>query len=137
MENADDYAGLISFLENARQEDADIIRRLHSIILSVDKRFRSSIKWKMLTYAINGDFHHWICAVSITKKNIGLAFHFGGLLDDEKHLLVKGGSKFFRKIEIDSLHKIDEAAIKELLLQAIDNLPYFIEHWREIQGGIS
>ncbi|MGE5613280.1 MAG: hypothetical protein ACM3XR_02645 [Bacillota bacterium] len=64
---------------------------------------------------------------------MGLVFYFGGLLEDEKHLLVKGGSKFLRKMEIDSLHKIDEAAIKELLHKAIDKLPYFIEHWKEIR----
>lgn len=67
MENKD-YTELNSFLENTSTEYKEIIQRLHAIILSTDNRFQSSIKWKMLTFAINGDFHHWICAINITKK---------------------------------------------------------------------
>ena len=66
----EDASELNIFLENLRPEFKEIVRKLHAIIQSVSSRFRYSIKWKMLTYAIDGDFHHWICAISITKRNI-------------------------------------------------------------------
>lgn len=130
----EDISELNVFLENVRPEFREIAQRLHSIVQSVSNRLQYSIKWKKLTYAIDGDFHHWVCAISITKSNVGLVYHFGGLLNDERHLLIKGDSKFFRKIEIKNSHNIDEDVIREFLLQAIDKLPYFIENWKEIQG---
>ena len=123
---------LKEFLGDDDTEFGQIILRLNALILSTDSRLQSAIKWTRLTYGIDGDFHHWICGLSRTKKSVALIFHFGGLLNDEQNLLAKGTSKFIRKIDIASVQKIDQEAIQGFIMQAIDKLPYFIENWKAI-----
>jgi hypothetical protein len=121
-----------TFSSRATPEFQEIIQRLATIItskhpLSVD------IKWGQLTYALNSDFHHWICAVKITKKAIILTFHFGGLLDDPGGVFRTGSSKFGRSIEYRAVEAIDAAIIQNFVEQALDRLSYFKENWKEIQ----
>ncbi|HOK53557.1 MAG TPA: DUF1801 domain-containing protein [Armatimonadota bacterium] len=110
----------------------EIAERVISVIESIDPSFTMAVKWKQLTFALNGDFHHWICAIALTKKSVNLLFHFGGLLDDTNNVLKSGASKFLRKIEFCTLSDIDEQIISNLVSQAIDKLPYFIDNWKEL-----
>ena len=34
-------------------------------------------KWGQLTFTLDGDWHHWICALSPTKKAVKLVIHKG------------------------------------------------------------
>jgi hypothetical protein len=43
----------------------------------------AAVKWRQLTFAVEGDFDHWVCAVAPTKKRVNLTFHFGRLLRDD------------------------------------------------------
>jgi hypothetical protein len=87
-----------------------------------------------MTYALDSDFHHWICAIATAKASVGLNFHFGGLLEDPQGVFKVGSSKFLRKIEYKSVKDVDEGVILNFLKQAVDRLPYFKENWKEIQG---
>ena len=40
------------------------------------------IKWRQLTFAVDDDFDHWICAVAANPQCVRLVFHFGSMLDD-------------------------------------------------------
>ncbi len=123
---------LNTFLRKASPEYEESIRKLYHVVMSTSDRLQAAIKWNMLTFAFDGDFHHWICAVSPTKKNVSLVFHFGGLLQDEDNLLTKGSSKFFRKLVIDGSHGVNETTVRGLVHQAIDKLSYFEENWKRL-----
>ena len=93
------------------------------------------MKWEQLTYAKNADFHHWIVGIKVTKKFVGLVFHFGGLLEDPRGVFNCGASKFARKIEYRQMDDIDVDVLQALLRQATDKVTYFKEHWKEIQAS--
>jgi hypothetical protein len=84
-----------------------------------------AVKWRQLTFAVEGDFDHWICAVAPTKKRVNLTFHFGRLLRENAGLFDESDAKFVRKIGYETLEDVDDAAIGDLVSQAIAALPTF------------
>jgi hypothetical protein len=122
-----------TFTQETSPEFQAIIHRLVEILSDSEHPLDSDIKWGQLTFARGADFHHWICAIKITKKFIGLSFHFGGLLSDPHGIFKSGASKFLRTIEYRAVEDINEAAIQDFLAQALDRLSYFKENWKEIQ----
>ena len=63
MENS-----IIDFCEKSPLESQEIIKNLSSIILETEDKITTAIKWKKLTFALNEDFHHWICSINFTKR---------------------------------------------------------------------
>ena len=110
-----------------------IIHRLVQIIKDSGHPLDMDIKWGQLSFAQNADFHHWICAIKVTKKSVGLVFHFGGLLDDPGCVFEIGTSKFIRTIEYHTVKDIDGAVLQDFIAQALDRLPFFKSNWKEIQ----
>lgn len=126
-----DQKAVIDFLDGTDIQKQEIVKRLARIILSVDKELNMAIKWNRLTIVIK-EFHHWICGINITKRNVGLIFHFGGLMDDKYQVLKAGTSKFLRKIEIEKVDDINEEIIRDLVIQALSKVEYFKNNWKEI-----
>ncbi|MGI9613821.1 MAG: DUF1801 domain-containing protein [Acidimicrobiales bacterium] len=125
---------LIDTLVDGRPELlADATRAVADSIGCCDVELDSSMKWGRVSYAIEGDFHHWICAIGVTKKAVGLTFHFGGLLDDPEGRLMAGSSKFLRKLEFTSPHEVDAEVVCDFVDQAVGKHDYFKEHWKELR----
>lgn len=103
------------------------------IVLSSHETMASEIKWGKPTFGLNGDFHHWICAVQISKKKVSLIFHYGGLLEDENGKLIAGTSRFLRKLDYKNLESIDEADILGFIKDAIDKYSFFKDNWKELK----
>ena len=106
--------------------------KLMEIVLASHPNLGAEIRWGKPTFGLNGDFHHWICAIQVLKDKVSLTFHFGGLLYDEKNRLISGTSKFLRKIEYDRLDSIDEEEIGNFIQKADEKPPYFKENWKEL-----
>ena len=126
---------LEDFTLNASPQFKQIVERLAEILENSGEPLEAAIKWNQVTYASRGDFHHWICGINITKKAVGLAFHFGGLLDDPKGIFKAGSSAFLRKIEYQNVEDIDEKVVLDFLSQALKRLDTFKANWKEIQMG--
>lgn len=124
---------LQAFTQSASPAVAAIVERIDAAIRSPGLELDRAVKWGQLTYAQDGDFHHWICAVRITRHFVGLSFHFGGLLNDPAGILIAGGSKFLRKIEYRRAEEVDPNVIRDFVAQAIAKLDDFRAHWKEIQ----
>lgn len=124
--------GISTYLEQKPENVKIIAKRLVEIIQSSNPDMNAEMKWGKPTFGLNGDFHHWICAVQILKNKVSLIFHFGGLLNDEKKRFIAGTSKFLRKLEYDNLESIDREEILLFIERAVEKLPYFKENWKEI-----
>jgi len=122
------------FTQSASPEFKPIVEKIDKIMRESEPDLSSAIKWSQLTYAKDGDFHHWICAIKITRKFVSLSFHFGGLLDDPEKIFIAGASKFMRKIEYRRTDEVDPKTISGFIHQALDKLEYFKTNWREIQA---
>jgi hypothetical protein len=76
-----------------------------------------AIKWQRLTFTVDGNWHHWLCAIAVTKRGVNLVFHKGSLLDDPAGLL-QGEGRYLRQVSHDQVAAHPEAAVA-LLRQAI------------------
>ncbi|MBB5786840.1 DUF1801 domain-containing protein [Jiangella mangrovi] len=77
-----------------------------------------AIKWNRLTFTAGGNWHHWVCAVSVTKRACSLLFHKGVLLDDAKSLL-EGDGRYLRGMSFARAHD-EPGAVAAMVRQAVD-----------------
>ncbi len=119
--------------KSATNESRIIVEWLVRIIEGSGPPLDAAVKWRQLTFAQQGDFHHWICAIAVTKNGAALRFHFGGLLEDPEGVFKAGSSLFLRTIEYRTLRDVDEAVVSNLISQAVNRLEYFKQHWKELQ----
>ena len=85
----------------------------------------AAIRWGQLTFAVDNDFDHWICAVAASRNRVNLTFHFGSLLSDHTGACAPSDGKYVRKIGFVEVEQVDDGAVHDLLAQAVDGLPYF------------
>lgn len=78
----------------------------------------SATKWKRLTFTLDGDWHHWLCAIAESKAGVRLVFHKGALLDDPDDLL-RGDGEYVREVAYDDA-VANRDALQKLLRQAAD-----------------
>ena len=123
------------FVQGLTPEFAEIVTCLVEVIDHSPVKLDAAIKWRQLTFALQGDFHHWICAISVTKKSVGLVFHYGGLLSDTGGIFRSGESKFLRKIEYHTIADVDSAVVLDFIRQALEKHQYFKANWKQIQRG--
>ena len=95
----------------------EIVERLTEVVLDALPGAEQAQKWGQLTFTLDDDWHHWICAISPTKKAVKLVIHKGALLDDP-HGLMEGQGKYSRSIPFRSREEIDAAVIAPVLRQA-------------------
>ena len=124
---------LNTFLSGVRSDAGPIIIEIDAAVRSVAP-LDSAIKWRQLLYALNGDFHHWICAIAVSKKRTTLNFHFGGLLPDPEGAFRAGTSKFMRMLDFDTPGSVDAALIGRTVGDALTQLEYFKANWQRIQA---
>jgi hypothetical protein len=69
---------ILQFLHDVPLVTQDIVNAIITAISSTKHNFDMAIKWRQLTFAMDQDFHHWICAISITKTCVVSIFASGG-----------------------------------------------------------
>ncbi|UJW30925.1 DUF1801 domain-containing protein [Saccharothrix sp. AJ9571] len=70
---------------------------LTDLVASADARLEKATKWGRLTFTLDGDWHHWLCAIAAPKSGVRLVFHKGVLLDDPAGLLT-GSGRYVREL---------------------------------------
>jgi hypothetical protein len=97
------------------------------VIASIREHSQLSVgvKWRQLTFAVDHDFDHWVCAVGANRRQAYLVFHFGSMFDDRAGVFETSDAKFVRRIAFGSVDDVDDAVIRDLLAQALDTLPRF------------
>lgn len=113
-----------AYLDGLTPAVRPVAERLIAIVTS-QAEFDIAIKWRQLTFAVDGDFDHWVCAVAASARQARLTFHFGAWLDDPAGLFEPSEAQFVRKIGFGSASDVDEAAVRDLLVRALDALPRF------------
>jgi hypothetical protein len=97
-----------------RREQAEwLASRVHAARAGFDE----AIKWSRLTFTVDGNWHHWLCAIAVAARGVSLVFHKGSLLDDPAGLL-EGEGRYLRQVPHDRAAK-DPEAVTALVGQAI------------------
>jgi len=96
-----------------REQVAWLAGRVHAAGDGLDE----AVKWGRLTFTVNGNWHHWLCAIAVTTRGVSLVFHKGALLEDPDGLL-EGEGRYLRQAPYNRL-AVDPEAVTALVRQAI------------------
>jgi hypothetical protein len=107
-----------SHLPDLDPEWRPTVERLVAVILGELPDADHDRKWGRLVFTRDGDWHHWICAISPVKKAVKLMFHKGALLADP-HAALEGTGRYLRAIPYQAPGEIDPGVVAPLLREAV------------------
>lgn len=94
----------------------DLVLEVREVVLSADKKIKEGIKWGSIAFFNNKN----ICGYRVAKQHVTLLFMEGASLNDTHGILSGSGAKA-RTIKITEAADIHQAAIKDLVQQALKN----------------
>jgi hypothetical protein len=104
-------------LRDADRQSRPSVERLLEVILEELPDAQHQPKWGRLTFTRDGDWHHWICAISPTKNAVKLVVHKGGMLADP-HGVMEGAGRYTRTIPFRTPDDIDPGVVTAILPEA-------------------
>jgi hypothetical protein len=110
-------ADLATWVERHTPEQQSQIRWFADRVHAADGRIAEAIKWDRLTFTIEGNWHHWLCAVQATRRGVSPLLHKGALLDDPD-LLLQGGGPYLRQVPFTEA-AVRPEAVTRLVREAI------------------
>ena len=112
------YLAEIDARGNIDTRAARIVRALDHVIVNTRRDFDTAIKYKILMYALHGDWRTWVCAIDVTRKGVSLRFLYGVLLDDPLRVL-RAGSSVLKTWDFRLDDAVDPAAVGAYVAEAI------------------
>ena len=111
-------AALETYLSGVDPAAAPIVVALDGIIREVHPGFDVAIKYRILMYALHGDWRTWVCAIDASRKSVGLRFLYGVLLDDPRRVL-RAGSSVLKTWDFALDQVVDRAAVGAYVREAV------------------
>ena len=105
----------VASLVDARGEP--LVRQLDRIITATRPDLAAAIKYKILMYGLNGDFHTWVCAINSGRRRVSLNFLYGVMLEDVRHVL-RPGTSVLMSWDFDFDEEIEPAAVAAYVAEA-------------------
>ena len=109
---------LQSYLAGINPVAAPIVVALDDATRTAQPDLDVAIKYRILTYALRGDWHTWVCAVRATKKGVCLRFLYGVLLDDLRGVL-RAGTSVLKTWDLGFKEIVDPAAVGAYVAEAV------------------
>jgi hypothetical protein len=85
----------------------------------------SAIKYRLLSYTVDRDWRHWVCAVNATKSAVCLRFLWGVLLDDPLGVL-RPGTSTLMTWDIPRGSDIDAQSVGRYVREALAKRDHFV-----------
>jgi hypothetical protein len=108
---------IATHLPELREPLRATVGRLIDVVFEALPDAQHERKWGRLTFTREGDWHHWICAISSTSKAVKLVIHKGALLADP-HGVMEGEGRYARTIRFASPEAIDPGVLAPILREA-------------------
>ncbi|MGH3332339.1 MAG: DUF1801 domain-containing protein [Nocardioidaceae bacterium] len=93
--------------------------------------FDVAIKYKILMYAIESDWRHWVCAINTTRKGVCIRFLYGVMLDDPRGVL-RAGTSTLMTWDFAQDDTIDPTAVGAYVSEAVAKYPDYKTNAREV-----
>ena len=93
-----------------------------------------AIKYRLLSYTVERDWRHWVCAVNATKSAVCLRFLWGVLLEDPLRIL-RPGTSTLMTLDIPRDGEVDAAAVATYVRDALATRDHFLAHDEEISAA--
>lgn len=95
-----------------------VVRELDRVVRSAHPEFDLAIKYKILMFALAGDFRTWVCAINAGRRHVALNFLYGVMLDDPRHVL-RAGSSVLMTLDIGFEEEVDAKAVGAFVAEAV------------------
>lgn len=95
-----------------------LVIALDEAIRMAQPDFDVAIKYKILMYALHGDWRTWVCAIDAKSKGVCLRFLYGVLLDDPRGVL-RAGSSVLKTWDLAIDDVVDPAAVGAYVTEAV------------------
>jgi len=106
----------LATIPDARGEP--VVRELNRIIMRTQPAFDVAIKYRILMYALKGDFHTFVCAINSGRRRVALNFLYGVMLDDPGKVL-RAGTSVLMSWDFEFDEEVDEAAVRRYVAEAV------------------
>lgn len=97
---------------------------LDAVIRSVRPDFDVAVKYRLLMYALAGDWRHWVCAIDAQPRRVSLRFLYGVMLADPRHVL-RPGSSVLATWDFAPSDTIAEEAVRAYVAEAAERYSEF------------
>jgi hypothetical protein len=111
-----------------------VVRELDRVIRGTDPGFDVAIKYGIQMYALNADFHTWVCAVNAGRKWVSLSFLYGVMLADPRHVL-RAGSSVLMSWDFAFDEAVDAAAVGEYVAEAVARKAEYVANREAVQDA--
>ena len=108
-----------------------VVVALDGVIREAHPGFDVAIKYRILMYALHGDWRTWVCAIDASRKSVGLRFLYGVLLDDPLRVL-RAGSSVLETWDFAFDEVVDRAAVGAYVREAVARYDEYKANTREI-----
>ena len=108
---------IAAFFPGLDEPSHRVVGCLIDLVLDALPDAQQAWKWGQLTFTRHGDWHHWICAISSTKKAVKLVIHKGALLADPRGVM-QGDGRYLRAIGFRSSEEVDAGVVAPILREA-------------------
>jgi hypothetical protein len=107
--------------------------QLDEAIRSAAPELDVAIKYRLLSYTVDEDWRHWICAVNATKNAVCLRFLWGVLLDDPLGVL-RPGTSTLMTWDMPRGTGVDTAAVASYVRDALAARDHFLANAEQISA---
>ena len=111
-------SALETYLAGIDPRASRVVTSLDGAIRSAHPDFDVAIKYRILMYALRGDWRTWVCAIDVTTKGVCLRFLYGVLLDDPLEVL-RAGSSVLKTWDLGFDDDVDLAAVGAYVCEAV------------------
>jgi hypothetical protein len=108
--------------------------QLDRAIRAAAPELESAIKYRLLSYTVEGDWRHWVCAVNATKSAVCLRFLWGVLLDDPLGVL-RPGTSTLMTWDMPRGGDVDAGAVGAYVRDALDKRDHFLADDEQISAA--
>ena len=124
-------AALETYLDGVDPAAAPLVVALDGVIREAHPGLDVAIKYRILMYALHGDWRTWICAIDASRTRVGLRFLYGVLLDDPRHVL-RAGSSVLKTWDFAFDQVVDRAAVGAYVQEAVARYDEYKANTHEI-----
>lgn len=111
-------SALETYLTGIDPEAAPLVVALDDAVRAAHPGFSVAVKYKLLMYTLQDDWRVWVCAIDASRKNVGLRFLYGVILDDPLGVL-RAGSSVLKTWDFPPNAVIDRAAVGAYVAEAV------------------
>lgn len=118
-------SALDEFLLGVDPASAPLVVELDRLVRAAAPELGAAVKYRMLTFAIGGNWWRWVCAISVTKQAVNLRLLYGTRLESGVGIL-RPGSSHLANLDIAPGAALDADLVTRLVREAVERHPEFL-----------